>query len=1283
MAYAVTSSSRHMMPSLHDGFAAAAQLAADAAATSSRPTLLRRFAEESTAQAWLSSQCSDSAEAVATAPLEAGRVPRPAPSALEEDDCLVCIAVHTPTHGHCFGIGAALERASPQWDDDWAEASWDDSPVCWRGRSSVRVQQPACACDGRSKACVQEEPASPSTIAREDSPSDIAEERTEEGESRGFGWQLAELEALRLGLQAAATLASDSRRVRVGGLSARTLRSLQGAPPKACGGGCCVTELLVEQRHVRRLLDGWGHCELHASLDEREAEACDGGERAEKAERAETVMLELETEARVEACKGAWLAPERDESRPRMSAQLLPAHPMVKAISSRHCPTPRPSVPAPPAPPLQSNTTATPPAPSLSMPPPPTPQPKPNHANQPTPPPPSPSPPAAREAAPACPPLASTTPMGVDARAEADVEAVGWACAKCTYIHEMPDEQLFVACLLCGFKRKMSKRKGAGAAAPKRRKSEKPPAAKKGKDAPAPRPADAARPLLPFEEQELLSQMRPDGVRVGLAAAAEGVVATAAAGWGESSSGMAPSCGGAAAAAVGVGRGGAAEELPHAAEVPVAPARVWTRDDLQEWLDAPEQAAIKLDKLQRRVIELTCRRGANVFYTGPGGVGKSFVTHVIVSFLRAVYGVAFEKAVAITAPTGIAATHIGGTTIHSAFGVGVPNFHSDFERRIGGQSGRAKRLAQQLRVILIDEVSMLAGEFLDLLDMAMRRIVARFGSGREKKHRGEKVDRIPAFGGVQVVCCGDFFQLPPIVGCVPQQTWARLDAASLKHHSAVMQTGIENKPEELFLNRGFAFQASAWWSASMIFVELTQVWRQSDPRFVGCLHRVRQGDMTAEDLTYLNEHCAPLPSHPSAAARPSSAAVPMLLAPFNAVVHERNVKELEEKLRQGCAWIAADWVDVDEDCGGRVEDVERRLMSSAAGSFFGDCMAEKRIELCEGARVILVYNVDLDASSEAKLCNGSLGVVAPPPTDEEVRLALDEKLAALDEIVKAALDQLRASDERARAALEKRVAFHRTYRARLQRWMRNDRSRGDHVARDGGCWGGAYQLPRVRFDNGRCLVVLPVLLQSDIVGQGSCYRLQLPLKPAWAITIHKSQGLTLDSATVQISGCFDAGMAYVSVSRVKSLAGLRFQRNCSRVLRCDGCAACRCPLTLADVHVNGDVKHYYRLANELDVAVAETVAQLRTVDSLAREADEIVRGGPRQIAELARAMSQRIDLPTPIKRLASALSAKAQALNPGLRDSPSQDKAAGGIRGWWTIAPKLESTRASRTAISS
>lgn len=140
---------------------------------------------------------------------------------------------------------------------------------------------------------------------------------------------------------------------------------------------------------------------------------------------------------------------------------------------------------------------------------------------------------------------------------------------------------------------------------------------------------------------------------------------------------------------------------------------------------------------------------------------------------------------------------------------------------------------RHLRVLLVDEVSMLSGEFLDLLDAALRKLVSRFGNVVSKA-RGEaclfatasrwshlhfdgrcnpppasaakKLSKNEAFGGIQLICCGDFFQLPPILGCVPSQTWPRLDPAALKQHRALLSSGQEDHQEELFLNRGFAFQ---------------------------------------------------------------------------------------------------------------------------------------------------------------------------------------------------------------------------------------------------------------------------------------------------------------------------------------------------------------------------------------------------------------------------------------------------------------------------------------------
>lgn len=152
--------------------------------------------------------------------------------------------------------------------------------------------------------------------------------------------------------------------------------------------------------------------------------------------------------------------------------------------------------------------------------------------------------------------------------------------------------------------------------------------------------------------------------------------------------------------------------------------------------------------------------GESVLLTGPAGAGKTYVLNQFITLARSE-----GKHVSVTATTGLAATHIGGTTIHSWSGMGIHDvLPKDFGKHMA--KGR-KEIIQKTDVLIIDEISMLHDFRLDLVDEICREV-------REKDE---------PFGGIQVILSGDFFQLPPVnrgdsrAGSfvVSSQVWRELD----------------------------------------------------------------------------------------------------------------------------------------------------------------------------------------------------------------------------------------------------------------------------------------------------------------------------------------------------------------------------------------------------------------------------------------------------------------------------------------------------------------------------
>ncbi len=148
--------------------------------------------------------------------------------------------------------------------------------------------------------------------------------------------------------------------------------------------------------------------------------------------------------------------------------------------------------------------------------------------------------------------------------------------------------------------------------------------------------------------------------------------------------------------------------------------------------------------------------GRSVFLTGAPGAGKTYVLNAFIKLAKRE-----GKNLAITASTGIAATHIGGTTIHSWSGLGILDSLSEHDiARLSAKSNLVKRY-NATDILIIDEISMLHGKRLDMLNLLAKRM--------RQSHE--------PFGGMQVILVGDLFQLPPISRGGEMVDFAHLSAA--------------------------------------------------------------------------------------------------------------------------------------------------------------------------------------------------------------------------------------------------------------------------------------------------------------------------------------------------------------------------------------------------------------------------------------------------------------------------------------------------------------------------
>lgn len=409
---------------------------------------------------------------------------------------------------------------------------------------------------------------------------------------------------------------------------------------------------------------------------------------------------------------------------------------------------------------------------------------------------------------------------------------------------------------------------------------------------------------------------------------------------------------------------------------------------------------------QQRTLDLM-KEGKSVFFTGSAGTGKSFLLRHGVQQLKAIHG---DKHVFVTASTGVAACNIGGTTLHSFAGVGIGDVGlDDLVRKVN--RSKSKTNWRACKVLVIDEISMIDAELFDKIEYVARHIQLE----PAKK-------RLP-FGGIQLVVCGDFLQLPPV-----------------------------SRGRNSSLDTQFCFQAESWARCMDVCVELTTVFRQKDNEFIQLLQEMRHGECSAEQQKRLASMYLPWEERGLSTGYNEDAMRdirPTILYPHRADVEDINVRELSLLQGQEKTFYA-------EDTG---EEYAR-------GSLASNCPAPTELKLKRGAQVMLVRNLNFDR----QLVNGARGVVLGFVNSEKT---------------------------------------------------------------------GGRDAPFVEFLNGTRMVLAQAEWAVESGGKVLARRKQFPLRLAWALSIHKSQGMTIDKLEIDLANAFEFGQAYVALSRGRSLETIR------------------------------------------------------------------------------------------------------------------------------------------------